>query len=220
MKRLLSHQEHPAATEASNVRAEPNQAQKRSMTKLSSIKEPDTLTPPDPTNVSEEDVDTSVDETSIQPYVGEAACTTFGLKLRQFLFGEETPPAPHRPRYYKNQRMLRASCTDCQLPNRSDAQLLVRVVLRFIGPDYHLLRRTSFLDRLEETYKLEVLNVGMKKHLLIQRFSAKEDRAQAYFSFCRNGLAAIAYSCHLGPYLAFQAVYCVCPRGDLHRALY
>lgn len=54
--------------------------------------------------------------------------------------------------------MLRASRTDCQLPNRSDAQLLVRVVLRFIGADYHLLRRKSFLERLDETYRLDVLN--------------------------------------------------------------
>ncbi len=120
--------------------------------------EPDMLSPPEQSIVSEEDIDPFVDETNIQPYVGEAACTTFGSKLRQFLLGEDNAPAPSRPRYYKNQRMLRASCTDCQLPNRSDAQLLVRVVLRFIGPDYHLLRRTSFLERLEETYKLEVLN--------------------------------------------------------------
>ena len=54
--------------------------------------------------------------------------------------------------------MLRASSTDCQLPKRSDAQLLVRVVLRFMDPDYHLLGRELFLARLDEMYKLGVSN--------------------------------------------------------------
>ena len=109
--------------------------------------------------MTEEDREPLLDETSIQPtYVGEAACTTFGGRLRQFLIGEDSPAMPRRPKYYKHSRMLRASRTDCQLPNRSDAQLLVRVVLRFIGADYHLLRKKSFLERLDETYRLDVLN--------------------------------------------------------------
>jgi hypothetical protein len=115
--------------------------------------------PQEQNSTNEEDREHPLDETSIQPtYVGEAACTTFGGRLRQFLIGEDSPAIPRRPKYYKHPKMLRASCTDCQLPNRSDAQLLVRVVLRFIGPDYHLLRRKSFLERLDETYRLDVLN--------------------------------------------------------------
>lgn len=109
--------------------------------------------------VSEDEVETFLDEMSIQPtYVGEAACTTFGNKLRQFLRGKDTPPPTQRPRYYKDFKMLRTSCTECELPSRSDAQLLVRVVLRFVGADYHLLRKRSFMERLDETYKLTVLD--------------------------------------------------------------
>lgn len=157
MKRKSPWPEQTTAPEPSKT--EPNQSQKRAMTaKSPSRPEPEIQSPQAQSIISEDNVEASMDETSIQPYIGEAACTTFGSKLRQFLSGEDAPPPPTRPRYYKNQKMLRASCTDCQLPNRSDAQLLVRVVLRFIGPDYHLLRRTSFLARLEETYKLEVLN--------------------------------------------------------------
>lgn len=102
---------------------------------------------------------TVLDEMSIQPtYVGEAACTTFGGRLRQFLIGDDTPAHPRRPKYYKHPRMLRTTCMDCSLPNRSDAYLLVRVVLRFVGPDYHLIRKKSFLERLDETYRLNVLD--------------------------------------------------------------
>ncbi|KAF8855632.1 hypothetical protein BDZ45DRAFT_655029 [Acephala macrosclerotiorum] len=110
-------------------------------------------------NSAVDSLSTELDETSIQPtYVGEAACTTFGGRLRQFLIGEDTPALPRRPKYYKHARMLRTTCTDCSLPNRSDAHLLVRVVLRFVGPDYHLIRKKSFLERLDETYRLNVLD--------------------------------------------------------------
>lgn len=95
------------------------------------------------------------DETSIQPvYIGEASCSTFGARLRQYLNGDERPPGPLRSRYYQNTKLLRISSTECQLPNRNYAQLLVRVVLRFVGADYHLLQRKTFLDRLDETYTL------------------------------------------------------------------
>ncbi|KAK6582393.1 hypothetical protein PZA11_004801 [Diplocarpon coronariae] len=159
LKRRFLQQEQAPGTESPNARTDPNHLQKRTATaSVPSAQEANTFSPAEQSTAGEEDLGPGVDETNIQPYVGEAACTTFGSKLRQFLLGEDNPPIPSRPRYYKNQRMLRASSTDCQLPNRSDAQLLVRVVLRFIGPDYHLLRRTSFLERLEETYQLEVLN--------------------------------------------------------------
>lgn len=114
--------------------------------------------PGDQHGAADEDTGTHLDENVIQPtYAGEAACTTFGRKLRQFLLDADTPPPPPRPKYYKNVKLLRASSTDCQLPNQSDARLLVRVVLRFVGADYHFLRRKSFLEKLEETYLLPAL---------------------------------------------------------------
>ncbi|RDW78260.1 hypothetical protein BP5796_06112 [Coleophoma crateriformis] len=119
----------------------------------------DAPSPPGDDGLVESPAEPFLDEMNIQPtYIGEAACTTFGSKFRQFLLGGCTPPPVQRPKYYKNIKLLRASCTECELPNRSDAQLLVRVVLRFVGADYHLLRRRSFLERLDETYKLPVLD--------------------------------------------------------------
>ncbi|KAI9048299.1 hypothetical protein LZ554_008094 [Drepanopeziza brunnea f. sp. 'monogermtubi'] len=168
-------------------------AQKRfTAGRAASTHEADTFSPPGQSIVSEEDLDLDVDETHIQPYVGEAACTTFGTKLRRFLRGDDQA-GPSRPRYYKNQRMLRASCTDCQLPNRSDAQLLVRVVLRFIGPDYHLLRRTSFLERLEETYKLEVLNDPIWLCRLFTVFALGEIYTVRSTKPSGNGVPGIAF---------------------------
>jgi len=132
---------------------------KRKATATSVIPDTNVPSPMEESSVTEEDRELPLGEANIQPtYVGEAACTTFGGRLRQFLIGEDSPAISRRPKYFKHSKMLRASRTDCQLPNRSDAQLLVRVVLRFIGPDYHLLRKKSFLERLDETYKLDVLN--------------------------------------------------------------
>ncbi|TVY36614.1 putative transcriptional regulatory protein [Lachnellula subtilissima] len=145
--------------EQSLVPPEAPRPRKRTAAAASLTPDANIPSPLEQSSVVEEERESLPDEASIQPtYVGEAACTTFGGRLRQFLVGEDSPVVPRRPKYYKHSRMLRASRTDCQLPNRSDAQLLVRVVLRFIGADYHLLRRRSFLERLDETYRLDVLN--------------------------------------------------------------
>ena len=99
------------------------------------------------------------DEISIQPiYLGEASCETFGGRLHQYInHGERRPPSrPHV--YYKNAKLHRISSTECSLPNKNYAKLLVRAVLRFVGGDHHLLLKKSFLDKLEETYQREVLD--------------------------------------------------------------
>ncbi|EKG17956.1 Transcription factor fungi [Macrophomina phaseolina MS6] len=53
---------------------------------------------------------------------------------------------------YKHRGLLRIANTEFQLPNKTYARMLVQVVLRFIGSDYHLIQRKSFLRRMEETY--------------------------------------------------------------------
>lgn len=99
------------------------------------------------------------DELSIQPrYSGEASPETFGSRLHQYITSNhsERRPPPHI--YYKNPKLLRIATTECSLPNKNYAKLLVRSVLGFIGGDHHLILKKSFLVRLEDTYQLEVLD--------------------------------------------------------------
>ena len=99
-----------------------------------------------------------IDESVLQPrYLGEASSETFGGRLRNYIHGE-TYPSSRPYSYYKNPKLLRISCTECNLPNKNYAKLLVRAVLRFVGGDHHLLLKKSFLTRLDETYQLEVLD--------------------------------------------------------------
>jgi len=81
----------------------------------------------------EEDCSFENDETFIEPnYIGEAACTTFGSRLHQYLTGDESQWPSRRPHYYRNQRLHRLVNPDYRLPNRNYAHLLVMVVIRFM----------------------------------------------------------------------------------------
>ncbi|EED18596.1 C6 transcription factor, putative [Talaromyces stipitatus ATCC 10500] len=94
------------------------------------------------------------DSASWQPiYIGEAACTAFGTRLRQFLNGND-PVAPlSRSKYSKHKAFLRMSAPRFQLPNRAYAHLLLKVALRFLGNDYHLMLRKSTIEKMEELYR-------------------------------------------------------------------
>ena len=99
------------------------------------------------------------DENYIQPrYSGEASSETFGGRLHQYINHGERRPPPRSYPYYKNPKLLRISSTECNLPNKNYAKLLVRAVLQFVGGDHHLLCRKSFLRKLDDTYQLEVLD--------------------------------------------------------------
>lgn len=99
------------------------------------------------------------DEISIQPrYSGEASSETFGDRLHQYIVDGEKRPPPRSYVYYKNPKLQRISSTEYNLPNKNYAKLLVRAVLRFVGGDHHLLLKKSFLEKIEETYQLEVLD--------------------------------------------------------------
>lgn len=99
------------------------------------------------------------DNASWQPiYIGEAACTAFGTRLRQFLSGNE-PVAPlSRSKYSKHKAFLRMSAPRVQLPNRAYAHLLIKVALRFLGNDYHLMLRKSTIERMESLYRTQSLD--------------------------------------------------------------
>ncbi|KAH8800284.1 putative C6 transcription factor [Xylogone sp. PMI_703] len=94
------------------------------------------------------------DNASRQPiYIGEAACTAFGTRLRQFLNRNE-PVAPlSRTKYSKDKSFLRMPNPAFQLPNRTYAHLLLKVALRFLGNDYHLMLRKSTIERMDVLYR-------------------------------------------------------------------
>lgn len=96
------------------------------------------------------------DHASTQPiYIGEAACTAFGTRLRQFLGGSE-PVAPlPRSNYVKDKAFARMSPTEIELPTKTYAQLLIKVALRFLGNDYHLMLVKTTLSRLDGLYRGE-----------------------------------------------------------------
>lgn len=94
------------------------------------------------------------DNASRQPiYMGEAACTAFGTRLRQFLKGNEPVAALSRSKYTIDKAFLRMADPIFQLPNRAYATLLLKVALRFLGNDYHLMLRNSTMDRMEALYR-------------------------------------------------------------------
>ncbi|KAE8552702.1 hypothetical protein EYB25_004081 [Talaromyces marneffei] len=100
------------------------------------------------------------DSASWQPiYIGEAACTAFGTRLRQFMNGNE-PVAPlSRSKYSKHKDFLRmaAPAPRFEWPNRAYANLLLKVALRFLGNDYHLMLRKSTLERMDTIYRTQSL---------------------------------------------------------------
>jgi hypothetical protein len=80
---------------------------------------------------SEEESGFLTDET--QPrYIGEAACTTFGSRLHQYLTADDSLPTPRHSHYYRNHRLYRQASFKYQLPNRVYAHRLVKAVLRFM----------------------------------------------------------------------------------------
>ncbi|KAL1859180.1 hypothetical protein Plec18170_002295 [Paecilomyces lecythidis] len=94
------------------------------------------------------------DQVSTQPvYIGEAACNAFGTRLRQFLSRDE-PVAPlPQSNYVKHKALLRMSDPSFRLPNRTYAHLLIKVALRFLGNDYHLMLRKTTLEKLDALYR-------------------------------------------------------------------
>lgn len=96
------------------------------------------------------------DHTTTQPvYIGEAACTAFGTRLRQFL-GGNAPLAPlPQFNYVRDKAFLRMSSPKIELPSQTYAHLLIKVALRFLGNDYHLMLAKTTRSRLDGLYQGE-----------------------------------------------------------------
>ncbi|KAI1338218.1 fungal-specific transcription factor domain-containing protein [Xylariaceae sp. FL0016] len=103
----------------------------------------------------EDRVLTENDGTSSRPvYVGGAACTAFATRLGFNARGNERvrSPSPYVIPMAKHKSLLRSISAPYTLPNRAYCQVLVQVVLRFVGQDYHLLRKKSFFTKIDEIY--------------------------------------------------------------------
>lgn len=87
-------------------------------------------------------------------YVGGAACTAFSTRLGAFVRGSAVSVAEtsYTVPVYKHPTFSRRLEPQYTLPSRAYANLLIQVVIRFIGSDYHLIRRKSYLESVDLIY--------------------------------------------------------------------
>lgn len=88
-------------------------------------------------------------------FVGESACTAFGDHLLLSLGGNDDAwtTSPIERDFVKHSSFSRTSNPQYQLPDRIQANLLVRVAVRFIGSDYHQFQTKDFMEKLDQLYK-------------------------------------------------------------------
>lgn len=84
-------------------------------------------------------------------YVGAAACFAFTDLLRHHV-ADSAPLPPRHVTVYKHPALQRVVNTNYQLPSHTYATMLVQVVLRFVGNDYHLVKKKSFIQKIEQVY--------------------------------------------------------------------
>ncbi|KAL2853455.1 fungal-specific transcription factor domain-containing protein [Aspergillus pseudoustus] len=89
-------------------------------------------------------------------FVGEAACTAFATRFRQFLTGSSTTTVHiRRTQYVKEENIAAANAGKILWPSLQQARLLVKIALRQISCIYHVLLRKSTMEKLEEIYRTE-----------------------------------------------------------------
>jgi hypothetical protein len=88
-------------------------------------------------------------------FVGEAACTAFATRFRQFLTGSNATAHIRRTQYVKEESIAAANASEIQWPSFQQARLLVKIALQQISCIYHVLLRKSTIDKLEEIYRTE-----------------------------------------------------------------
>lgn len=86
-------------------------------------------------------------------YVGGAACTTFATRLGYRIRGNTHSDLPCITPILKHPDLQRSIQCEVNLPSRAYTQVLVQVVLRFIGQEYHLLRKRSYFEQVDQIYQ-------------------------------------------------------------------
>ncbi|KZF24914.1 putative C6 transcription factor [Xylona heveae TC161] len=87
-------------------------------------------------------------------YIGEAACTAFATRFRQFLTGDKNA-TNHltRTQYLTESALAAANSRPVTWPSLPQARLLVKIAFNHVGRVYHLLPRKANLEKLEEIYR-------------------------------------------------------------------
>lgn len=87
-------------------------------------------------------------------YVGGAACTVFSTHLGACLRGSHVSMSEtsYTVPVYKHPTLSRGLKPQYNLPSRAYANMLIQVVIRFIGSDYHLIRRKTYLKSIDFIY--------------------------------------------------------------------
>ncbi|KAB8238059.1 Zn(II)2Cys6 transcription factor [Aspergillus alliaceus] len=87
-------------------------------------------------------------------YMGEAACTAFATRLRQFLTQDPNTAHVARTQYTPESSLLEG---EAQWPGLAQARLLVKIAFNQLSRVYHLFLRKSTLEQLENVYRLPSL---------------------------------------------------------------
>lgn len=90
-------------------------------------------------------------------YLGDASGIAFGMKLRE-LIRERDEFISVRPehRYFRHSALLRKVSNSFELPEKSYALILIRLVKRFLGDTHHLNLGSAFLDKVNTFYATQV----------------------------------------------------------------
>ncbi|GLA97615.1 hypothetical protein ABZX51_005601 [Aspergillus tubingensis] len=83
-------------------------------------------------------------------YMGDAACTAFATRLRQFLTGDPNTAHVARTQYTPESSLLEGAT---QWPALAQARLLVRIAFNQLSRVYHLFLRKSTIEHLESIYR-------------------------------------------------------------------
>ncbi|PWY68452.1 fungal-specific transcription factor [Aspergillus heteromorphus CBS 117.55] len=83
-------------------------------------------------------------------FMGEAACTAFATRLRQFLTGNPSTAHVTRTQYTPESSLLEGAT---QWPGLTQARLLVRIASKQLSRIYHLFLRKSTIEQLETVYR-------------------------------------------------------------------
>ena len=82
--------------------------------------------------------------------MGDAACTAFATRLRQFLTGDPNTAHVARTQYTPESSLLEGAT---QWPGLAQARLLVRIAFNQLSRVYHLFLRKSTIEHLESIYR-------------------------------------------------------------------
>lgn len=116
-------------------------------------------------------------ESSLSPiYIGEAACSAFSSRLRQFLTGESHASHMTRVEYTKESKLSAVEKEEIRWPELAQAQLLIRVALNHIDKEYHVVLEKPSLDCLEMIYR----NARLDDPIITAKYFALFALGEAY----------------------------------------